>query len=71
MSKTSDERREVAERLREQAQEGYSVTLESMAYALGIDPDDGGCGDEDVFNLLANIIDPTCKKIDLVDKEES
>lgn len=62
----SDERREVAARLREQAEEGYGVNLESMAYALGLDSDDGECGDEDVFNMLADLIDPTCE-VDSVD----
>ena len=46
--------------LREQADEGYGVNLESMAYALELDSDDGECGDEDVFNMLADLIDPTC-----------
>ena len=57
---SDEERREAAEMLREQAEEGYGVTLESMAYALGLDSDDGECGDEDAFNLLADLIDPTC-----------
>lgn len=57
---SSEERREVAEMLREQADEGYGVNLESMAYALELDSDDGECGDEDVFNMLADLIDPTC-----------
>lgn len=54
----SDERREVAASLRDQADEGYGVNLESMAYALGLDSDDGECGNEDVFNMLADLIEP-------------
>lgn len=46
--------------LREQAEEGYGVNLESVAYALGLDSEDEWCGDEDVFNMLADLIDPTC-----------
>lgn len=60
MAPTSDERREVAEMLREQAYEGYGINLESMLYALGLDPDDEERGDEDVFEMLADLIDPTC-----------
>lgn len=60
---TSDDRRAVAASLREQADEGYGVNLESMAYALGLDSDDGECGDEDVFNMLADLIDPTCHAV--------
>ena len=60
MTETSNERREVAERLREQAYEGYGVNLESMLYALGLDTDDEERGDEDVFEMLADLIDPTC-----------
>lgn len=63
MIPTSDERRKVAERLREQAYEGYGVNLESMLYALGLDSDDEGRGDEDVFEMLADLIDPTCKVV--------
>ena len=62
MTETSDDRREVAERLREQAYEGYGVNLESMLYALGLDSDDEGRGDEDVFEMLADLIDPTCER---------
>lgn len=58
MTCTNDERREVAERLREQAYEGYGVNLESMLYALGLDSDDEGRGDEYVFEMLADLIDP-------------
>ena len=61
---TSEERHEMAERLREQAEEGYGVNLESIAYALRLYSDDVECGDEDVFNLLADLIDPTCKILD-------
>ena len=56
---TDDERHEVARILREQAREGYGVNLGSIAYALGgLDSDYGECGDEDVFNMLADLIDP-------------
>lgn len=61
MALTSDERREVAASLREQADEGYGVNLESMLYALGLDTDDEERGDEDVFEMLADLIDPTCE----------
>ena len=63
MTTTSKRRREVAERLREQAYEGYGVNLESMLYALGLDPDDEERGDEDVFEMLADLIDPTCTSV--------
>ena len=63
MTTTSKRRREVAEMLREQAYEGYGVNLESMLYALGLDPDDEERGDEDVFEMLADLIDPTCTSV--------
>lgn len=62
MTTTSVERRGVAARLREQADEGYGVNIESVAYALGLDTDDEELGDEDVFNRLADLIDPTCER---------
>lgn len=63
MTTTSKKRREVAEMLREQAYEGYGINLESMLYALGLDPDDEERGDEDVFEMLADLIDPTCTSV--------
>lgn len=60
MTTTSKKRREVAEMLREQAYEGYGINLESMLYALGLDSNDEERGDEDVFEMLADLIDPTC-----------
>lgn len=63
MTTTSKKRREVAEMLREQAYEGYGINLESMLYALGLDSNDEERGDEDVFEMLADLIDPTCTNV--------
>ena len=54
MTQTSDERREVAERLRK--------TRGIMAFvdALGIDPDGDWCW-TDVSRRVADLIDPTCR----------
>lgn len=58
---SSGARREAAELLREQADDGYGVSAESVAYALGLDMDDEEFGDEDVFEMLADLIDPVCE----------
>ena len=67
MAPTSDERREVAERMRNDGRAldaiGAPVELASLTLddALGIDHMRGWC---DVFNLLADLIDPTCHNAD-------
>lgn len=60
----SEERREVACMLREQAEAGYCVNTESIAYALGLDSDGEGYVSEDVFNKLADLIDPVGQVVD-------
>lgn len=61
MTPTSDERREVAERLRK--------THGIMAFvdALGIDPDGDWCW-TDVSRRVADLMNPTCEVVD-VEKE--
>ena len=61
--KTSDERREVAERLRELRHRTYyrEEIAESICDALSIaDPVNTFREPEDVYKLLADLIDPTC-----------
>lgn len=63
---SSDERREVAARLRNEgrALDAIDATTEiaslTLDDALGIDHMSGWC---DVFNRLANLIDPTCRVV--------
>ena len=67
MSKISDERREVAARLRERAQLSNFCPFESFFVRLNViifgdngwDRTDGG-----VFERLADLIDPTCEMTD-------
>lgn len=56
---TDDERREVARRLRELGKVVYDPdnTYELMADALGVDDFEGT---DELFNRLADLIDPTC-----------
>ena len=78
MSK-EDERREVAARLRSAAKtESGSpdylwnrLEIAVNGWRFGDVIDDSYVFYNGVFERLADLIDPTCKKIDLVDKEES
>nr|DAN76717.1 MAG TPA: Transcription initiation factor IIE, alpha FINGER, Transcription [Caudoviricetes sp.] len=62
MTPTSDERREVAARLRETKTEcekrGYPWMVEDLMQALGFGTYEDG--DEGIFDRLAGLIDPTC-----------
>ena len=79
MAPTSDERREVADRLRSAAKtESGSpdylwnrLEIAVNGWRFGDVIDDSYVFYNGVFERLADLIDPTCKKIDLVDKEES
>lgn len=57
MAIDSRERREIADDMRSLADEGYGVSKESVAYALGLEYGSEGYGDEDVFNALADLIE--------------
>lgn len=54
------ERREIADCMRTLADEGYGVCKESIAYAIGLEDGLEGFVDEDVFDALADLIEPTC-----------
>lgn len=62
MAANSDERREVAERLRttkaECDERGYPWMVEDLMQALGFETYEDG--DEGIFDRLADLIDPTC-----------
>lgn len=70
MTPTSDERREVAERLRKLSAHGQSISCDAVDKALGIWYDDSyfGCvfAHESVLRL-ADLIDPTCEMEDAGD----
>ena len=73
MIPTSDERREVAERLRatkaECDERGYPWMVEDLMQALGFGTYEDG--DEGIFDRLADLIDPTCQIVtDQVDDGE-
>ena len=65
MATTSDERREVAARLRatkvECDRRGYPWMVEDLLQALGFVTYEDG--DEGIFDRLADLIDPTCHKV--------
>ena len=79
MSKISDERREVAARLRSAAKtESGSpdylwnrLEIAVNGWRFGDVIDESYVFYNSVLARLADLIDPTCKKIDLVDNEES
>ena len=63
MTPTSEERREVAERLRvtkaECDERGYPWMVEDLLQTLGFETYEDG--DDFIFDLLADLIDPTCR----------
>ena len=63
MTPTSDERREVAARLRatkaECDERGYPWMVEDLMQALGFGTYEDG--EDGIFDLLAELIDPTCE----------
>lgn len=69
---TSEERREVAERLRELVRVHDAVQCDKVAHVLGLEYEVHGCiaafNREDV-TALADLIDPTCN-IDVIDTGE-
>lgn len=72
--KTSDERCEVAERLRGLRHRTYyrEEIVESICDAISIaDPVNTFCEPEDVYEPLADLIDPTCEMEDVGDVPES
>lgn len=76
MAPTSDERREVAERLRENA-EKRGVTLDYLGSAqvnswwLLLHSIECNSNHQEVaFNLLADLIDPTCEVMEVPDNDE-
>ena len=79
MAPTSDERREVAARLRSAAKTDSGspdylwnrLEIAVNGWRFGDVIDDSYVFYNSVLSRLADLIDPTCKKIDLVDKEES
>ena len=58
MAPTSDERREVAERMRK------SVGISEFVRSVGIDPDGNDWLWKDVAARVADLIDPTCHNAD-------
>lgn len=73
MAPTSDERREVAARLREMTREHGAVQCDAVAHALGLEYEVHGCiaafGGRDVA-ALADLIDPTCEVMEVPDNDE-
>lgn len=67
MTPTSKERREVAERFRATKAEcesrGYPWMVEDLMQALGFKTYEDG--DEGIFDRLADLIDPTCKRVSM------
>lgn len=65
MAPTSEERREVAERLRatkaECEERGYPWLVEDLLQALGFETYEDG--DDGIFDRLADLIDPTCTSV--------
>lgn len=64
MAPTSDERREVAERLRKNGRVLREIDADIETAALTLDDVLGvghTCSWQDVFDMLADLIDPTCE----------
>lgn len=72
MTPTSEERREVAARLRatkaECEERGYPWMVEDLMQALGFETYEDG--DEGIFDRLADLIDPTCDAEQDYDRDE-
>ena len=61
------DRKEIAAKLRSKFVHGLGITPGSIAYALGYTAPKGATYDDavrDLFGLLADLIDPTCKLVE-------
>lgn len=59
---TNDERREVAERLRNRGNDLYSLFYTRLARRVFGDDAWGNKSENEIFDKLADLIDPTCER---------